>query len=168
MGAQEADIKIWIEADPDHSFAGELEERLTTSLRQNTPPNDSEPLTLVARGGSTIVGGLVGATSYGWLLVKVLWVAEQARRRGIGARLIAQGEAVARTRGCHGVWLDTSSRDAERFYRRIGYEPFGVLENLDGESPRGHRRVFLCKRLDLHDDGRVERNLTIGHVSRLT
>lgn len=147
MGAREHNIEIRIEADPDHSLAGEIEEHLIASLRSNTPPNDSEPLTLIARSGSTIVGGLAGATSYGWLLIKVLWVSEEARRRGIGAQLVTEAETVACARGRHGVWLDTSSGDAERFYRRIGYEQFGVLENRDGERPSGHRRAFLYKRL---------------------
>ena len=67
--------------------------------------------------------------------------------KGWGTRLMAQAEAVARSRGCHGAWLDTSSARAERFYARLGYAPFGVLRNEAGEQPQGHRRAFLAKRL---------------------
>jgi len=112
------------------------------------PPSDGKPLTLAGRdlqGG--IVGGLVGLTSYGWLLVKMLWVAEELRGEGFGARLMEEAETIARSRGCHGAWLDTSSARAERFYIRLGYEPFGVLTNGPGDQPQGHRRALLAKRL---------------------
>jgi hypothetical protein len=59
---------------------------------------------------------------------------------------MAAGEQAAQARGCHGAWLDTSSRRAEGFYRRLGYAPFGVLENQPGEHAQGHRRAFLVKR----------------------
>jgi GNAT superfamily N-acetyltransferase len=125
----------------------ELERNLLEALRQNTPPSDYVALTLAARDGAgRLVGGLAGGTSYGWLLVKILWVAEAARGRGLGARLMAAAEQAAQARRCHGAWLDTSSRRAEAFYCRLGYAPFGVLENQPGDHAHGHRRAFLCKR----------------------
>ncbi|MBL0406668.1 GNAT family N-acetyltransferase [Microvirga aerilata] len=141
-------ITIMLEEDPNGTFADEVERELLAALRQNTPPGDGKSLTLVARDfQGSMVGGLVGSTSYGWLLVKMLWVAEALRGQGLGARLMTEAETIARSRGCHGAWLDTSSARAERFYIRFGYEPFGVLMNRPGEQPPGHRRAFLSKRL---------------------
>ena len=60
---------------------------------------------------------------------------------------MAEAETIARSRGCHGAWLDTSSVRAEAFYRKLGYQLFGRLENQSGEQPEGHQRFFLCKRL---------------------
>jgi GNAT superfamily N-acetyltransferase len=137
---------ITIAPAPD-DLVDELERNLLDTLRLNTPPSDYVSLTLAARDGAgRLVGGLAGGTSYGWLLVKILWVAEDQRGHGVGARLMAEGEQVAQARGCHGAWLDTSSRRAEAFYRRIGYAPFGVLENQPGDHAHGHRRAFLSKR----------------------
>ena len=144
---QLSNIQIEVESDPDGAIAATIEDRLTEALRQNVPPNDSEPLIVCARQGTAIVGGLVAATSYGWLLVKMLWVAKEMRGHGLGTSLMAKAESLARLRGCHGAWLDTSSVDAERFYVRLGYSPFGVLQNLEDELPPGHRRAFLAKRL---------------------
>jgi predicted N-acetyltransferase YhbS len=127
--------------------AREIACRLVEALRRNTPSNDARPLILVTRLGDDIIGGLVGSTSYGWLLVKMLWVTEKLRGQGLGARLMTRAEAEACSRGCHGVWLDTSSARAERFYARLGYVPFGALQNEGGECPQGHRRAFLAKRL---------------------
>jgi predicted N-acetyltransferase YhbS len=143
---QLSDIQVEAESDPDGAIAATIEDRLIEALRQNVPPNDSEPLILLARKETTIVGGLVGATSYGWLLVKMLWVAAAVRRRGLGSGLMVKAEILARARRCHGAWLDTSSVDVERFYERLGYTAFGVLQNLGDERPPGHRRVFLGKR----------------------
>jgi GNAT superfamily N-acetyltransferase len=141
-------ITITLEEDPNGAFADEVERELLTALRQNVPPSDGKPLTLVARDiQGSMVGGLIGSTSYGWLLVKMLWVGKELRGQGFGARLMAEAEAIARSGGCHGAWLDTSSPRAERFYIRLGYEPFGVLTNGPGEQPQDHRRAFLAKRL---------------------
>lgn len=139
-------IQIQFETDPGGAITAEIEDRLLEALRQNMPPNDSESFILIARYRTDIVGALIGSTSYGWLLVKILWVAEHRRGRGLGARLMARAEALAQARGCHGAWLDTSSADAERFYARLGYKPFGILENTGNEHPHGHRRAFLAKR----------------------
>src|SRR5215470_6016137 len=117
---------ITTETDAD-ALAEEIERNLLEALRGNSPPSDYVPLTLVAREDGRLVGGLVGGTSYGWLLVKILWVAEPQRGQGLGARLMAEAEQAARARGCHGAWLDTSSARAEAFYRRLGYAAFGVL-----------------------------------------
>ncbi len=141
-------INIMYEEDPHGAFADEVERRLIDALRQNIPPSDGKPLALIALDSQgTMTGGLIGSTAYGWLLVKMLWVAEELRGQGMGARLMAKAEAIARSRGCHGAWLDTSSARAERFYIRLGYEPFGILTNGPGEEPHGHRRAFLAKSL---------------------
>jgi GNAT superfamily N-acetyltransferase len=145
--AQPPETEILFEPDPGE-VADEIEARLLASLRSNVPPNDSAPFALIARDGDgALLGGLVGSTSYGWLLIKVLWVAEHLRGQGLGARIMERAEREAVSRGCHGAWLDTSSVRARNFYTRLGYGEFGRLENGPGEEPRGHHRFFLCKRL---------------------
>ncbi|WP_439569928.1 GNAT family N-acetyltransferase [Sphingopyxis sp.] len=130
------------------ALAKEIEARLTEALRANTPPNDVAPLAVVAHDNDgTLIAGLTGTMAYGWLLVKTLWVAETERGRGLGARMMAKAEAEAFTQGCHHAWLDTSSERAEGFYRRLGYELFGALDNGRELWPPGHRRTFMKKRL---------------------
>jgi GNAT superfamily N-acetyltransferase len=139
-------IQITVEPDPE-AFEAQLEERLLASLRRNVLASDYAPFGILARDGDgRIVGGLSGGTSYGWLLVKILWVAEEFRGRGLGAGIMALAEEEALRRGCHGAWLDTSSARARGFYERLGFQIFGTLENREGESPKGHARFFLCKR----------------------
>jgi GNAT superfamily N-acetyltransferase len=140
-------LRISLEPSPA-TVAGEIERRLLASLGHGAEPGDYAELGVIARDeNGSLVSGLIGSTSHGWLLVKMLWVAEAVRGRGLGSRLMASAETAALARGCHGAWLDTSSARAETFYRKRGYRPFGMLENRQGEQPEGHRRFFLCKRL---------------------
>jgi GNAT superfamily N-acetyltransferase len=151
MDGRLSDIRIAVEPDPG-PFAREIEMRLLDSLRQNVPAGDYAPFGILARDSEgAILGGLIGGTSYGWLLIKLLWVAEDLRGQGLGARMVRLAEQEALSRGCHGAWLDSSSQRARNFYAKLGYETFGMLENREGEEPQGHARFFLCKRFPCAD-----------------
>jgi GNAT superfamily N-acetyltransferase len=89
-----------------------------------------------------MMGGLSGATAYGWLFVELLFVPEALRGQGVGTKLIQLAEAEAVARGCHSVWLDTFEFQARGFYERLGYTCFGELKNY----PTGSR-FFMSKRL---------------------
>ena len=125
-----------------------VEEQLLRALRSALPQGHNTSFVLSATDQqSVLVGGLVASTSYGWLLTKCLWVAEERRKEGVGQSLMARAEEKAREIGCHGAWLDTSSPYAMRFYSRLGYTPFGQLENLEGQALPNHRRWFMRKPL---------------------
>jgi len=102
------------------------------------------PLTLFVRDpDGQVVGGLLGGTYWGWLVVEVLWIDESARRLGLGSRLLVHAEQIALERGCHAAHLDTMSFQAPAFYEQHGYKVFGILDDL----PKGHRRIFFYKEL---------------------
>ena len=90
-----------------------------------------------------VVGGLVGATVWGWLHVRECWVADQYRGRGWGTRLLEAAERRALDRHCHHAYLDTFDFQALGFYEHLGYEIFGTLDDF----PRGHTRYFVKKPL---------------------
>jgi GNAT superfamily N-acetyltransferase len=63
-------------------------------------------------------------------LAKML-VHRSARRRGIGARLLARAEQIALERGKTLLVLDTwRGGDAERLYRRAGWRQVGVIPDF--------------------------------------
>ena len=99
-------------------------------------------LTIVARRAGEIVGGLLGHTNWNWLFVRQLWVADAFRSTGTGSRLMHAAEAEAVARGCAHAHLDTFEFQALPFYRKLGYEVFGELQDY----PPGFRRFFLQKR----------------------
>jgi ribosomal protein S18 acetylase RimI-like enzyme len=101
------------------------------------------PLWLFARDSEgKVQGGLRGQTYWSWCSIDVLTVAAPYRGQGIGSRLLAKAEEIARARDCVGIRLDTVSFQAPDFYRRHGYTEFG---RIDGYPP-GHTRFWLMKR----------------------
>lgn len=91
-----------------------------------------------------VAGGLWGHTQFRWLHVEMLLVPESLRNRGVGSALMAAAERTARDRGCLGVHVDTFSFQAARFYEKLGFSIFGVLDNF----PPGHQRLYFQKRFD--------------------
>ncbi len=107
------------------------------------------PVTLVLRDeNGVVVGGLLGATYWCWLVVEILWIAEAARHQGLGSQLLCQAERIAIERGCHSAHLDTMSFQAPGFYEKHGYRIFGVIDDL----PMGHKRIYFTKRLIVPPD----------------
>lgn len=94
-----------------------------------------------------VLGGLSGSLFYRWMFIELLAVPEQARGQGLGARLMAMAENLAREKQCVGIWLDTFDFQAPAFYRRLGYSECGQINDY----PPGHRRFFFQKRLDQPD-----------------
>lgn len=115
-------------------------------IRETDPPDvgtrNFQPLALALRTpDGTLVGGLYGATMWGWLMVDGLWVADELRGRGLGRRLVLAAERVATERGCRGAWLGTFDFQAREFYEGLGYSVFAEL----AEFPPGHTHYHLRK-----------------------
>ena len=107
-------------------------------------PANHIPLWLFARDpAGKVQGGLRGETYWSWCTIDVLAVATPYRRQGIGSRLLAKAEEIARARGCVGIRLDTTSFQAPDFYHRHGYTEFGRIEDY----PPGHARLWFMKKL---------------------
>jgi GNAT superfamily N-acetyltransferase len=101
----------------------------------------AKPLALTASRDGRPVGGLIGSTNLGWLHVSLLAVAPEARRQGVGRKLLEAAEALARERGCHGAWLDTYDHQGPDYYPRLGWAKFGEIPDF----PMGGRRLFFRK-----------------------
>ncbi len=101
------------------------------------------PAAILLQSDGVTVGGMWGHTSYGWMFVEYLVVPDALRGTGVGTRLMATAEAIARDRGCTGIWLDTFSFQARGFYEKLGFSVFGAIPDY----PAGHQRFFLTKRL---------------------
>ena len=119
-----------------------VEQGLAEHGESRSEPRNARSLAIFLRDeAGRVVGGLRGATVWGWLEIKWLWIAEPHRRQGHGRRLVAAAEREAVGRGCRHAWLDTFDFQAPEFYARLGYAVFGTLEDF----PRGHTRYFLRK-----------------------
>ncbi len=111
---------------------------------EKTGREDYRPLVLVLNNSDgQAIGGLWGRTAYDWLFVRLLFVPEALRGKGIGTELISMAEHEARSRGCHHAWLDTFEFQARGFYERLGYTSFAEL----ADYPPGFSRYFMKKAL---------------------
>ena len=87
-----------------------------------------------------------GIYSYTWggcCQIDLLWVAEERRGEGLGSRLMAAVEDEARRIGCSKLILDTFSFQAPDFYRKLGFELTGTIEDF----PEGHTHYQFVKNL---------------------
>jgi GNAT superfamily N-acetyltransferase len=132
----------------DHNVSAEDEAAVIAGLRafnvDRLGPANEQPVKLVVRDErGAVVGGLLGHTKWRWMYVSKLWVADSARGRGFGAKLMQAAEDLARSRGCTDVSLDTFEFQARPFYEKLGYKLFGTLEGF----PPGYRQFYLTKKL---------------------
>lgn len=132
---------------PQHpEIAREIEEKLLHSLADlNSQSINTSVVMTVKNDRGDLIGGVTGSTSYGWLLVKTLWVSVDQRGAGLGRKLMQTVEEKARHLDCHSAWLDTSNSQAREFYLRLGYVDFGVLKNGLENEPKKHHRWFMKK-----------------------
>ena len=93
--------------------------------------------------GEVIAGILAYSVMWHILYIDTLWVKEEYRSKGYGSILLKKVEDEAKNIGCHMAHLDTFDFQGPDFYKKNGYEVFGVLE----DSPMGHKEYFLTKRL---------------------
>lgn len=88
-----------------------------------------------------LAGALDGYVFFDWLTVSRLWVAGDARGRGLGTELLLAAERMAQEMSCVGSTLSTYDFQARPFYEKLDYEVIGVLH----DNPRGRARFFMRK-----------------------
>jgi ribosomal protein S18 acetylase RimI-like enzyme len=114
----------------------------TTAPTTQNPP--SEPLNLILKDkGGSVIGGLLGRVYRFCLYIEILWVDEKFRKYGYGSKLLSKSEEIVREKGCKLIHLDTFSFQAPDFYKRHGFEVFGILDGF----PEGIARYYLKKSL---------------------
>jgi GNAT superfamily N-acetyltransferase len=88
--------------------------------------------------------GPIPATLDSWDLYWIA-VAPEAQRRGIGQRLLAHSEQLARSNGAGRIYIDTASRPqyvpTHQFYLRSGYVEAAKL--VDFYSPGDRKLIFV-------------------------
>ncbi|MFI9200431.1 GNAT family N-acetyltransferase [Streptomyces sp. NPDC053048] len=88
-----------------------------------------------------LIGGLTAWTWGGLCGIELLWVREESRADGWGAKLLLAGEAEAVRRGCDRVMVSSYTFQAPGFYQRHGYTEVGRVPGVPG----GHADVYLFK-----------------------
>ena len=115
--------------DPD--LDARLSEELGRFNEAASGVGDQRELTVrVLDDAGELVGGLSGWTWGTCAGVAMLWVRDDARGSGWGARLLRAAEDEAVVRGCTQMVLSSFTFQAPDFYRRHGYVETGRTEGL--------------------------------------
>ena len=145
-------IEITADESGDAEFAKTVEAIVDEPAAKLGHPFNPDPLHLKAvDADGRLAGGLTAHSVQGWLFVKLLGVTEAQRGGGIGRKLLARAEQVARERGLVGVYLDTFEFQAPRFYEGLGYTECGRLPAHRGAP----QRIWFAKTFD-GPDGRPD------------
>jgi ribosomal protein S18 acetylase RimI-like enzyme len=125
--------------------AGSRDLEALLELERDVPGFESDPdllpsalrsgVAFVAREHGAIVGFLLLAPwFFGRLFVSRLSVGRKDRRRGIGSLLL--GDAMVRA-GDADLFISAnrSNATAQSLYLKLGFEPSGIVENLDEGDP---------------------------------
>lgn len=137
------DLSIAVTAEPSAEERHAVGRGLGAHNRAAYGKLSREERWILARDAAGAVqGGARCELAWDWVYVDWLWVAEAWRRQGLGGRLLAAAEALAREQGCRGVHLNTWSFQAPDFYRKQGYAEVGRVEDM----PPGAVRYWFAKR----------------------
>jgi ribosomal protein S18 acetylase RimI-like enzyme len=113
------------------------------NIQQAGEGNDQNICFVIQGPDEEVLGGVIGATHWGWLYINLMWIKEEFRGHGYGHRLLMLIENEARKHGAKNAYLDTFSFQAPDFYKKHGYQVFGELKDF----PPGHQRYYLTKQL---------------------
>ena len=94
--------------------------------------------------GKLIAGLDAVITAFKILYVSTVFVDEEYRRKGVGARLIREMEKRAASMGVNTIRLDTFNWQGKEFYEALGYTCVGSYENKED----GYSEFFFLKRID--------------------
>jgi GNAT superfamily N-acetyltransferase len=122
---------------------GILNQYHETAYPQMRVPDSKKLVLHVQDQTGEIVGGAILYAYWGWLEISLLALEEQARGQGLGRRLMALIEEVARQEGCTRIRTESFERETFGFYRKLGYRIVGHLEDY----PEGYGYYWLRKDL---------------------
>ena len=97
----------------------------------------------VEEDGKLIAGLDACITAFKILYVSTVFVDEEYRRKGIGARMICEMEKRAAAMGVNTIRLDTFNWQGKEFYETLGYMCVGHYENAED----GYAEYFFLKRI---------------------
>lgn len=113
----------------------------STYFKKNGYANEKK-FSFCATIDGKIIGGIQGwIKCTNWVYIDLLYVDEKHRNLDIATNLMKRVEEFATKNKCFGIVLETWSFQAKKFYEKMGYIIFGILEN----SPQNETEYYFKK-----------------------
>ena len=113
--------------------------------QDEVPPNNQRRYQFVAEENGIVIGFASGLTNHKWFYLSDMWVHENHRRQGLGAKLLKMLEDKVVSIGMKHIWTWTTGFINPKFYESQGYEIFTVFEDfceVKGYHQVGYRKDF--------------------------
>ncbi|MBT1444727.1 GNAT family N-acetyltransferase [Shewanella sp. JM162201] len=131
--------------DESADFAEAIKAQIAAFNAEHWDASKRRPLGLKSvDADGRLLGGISGRTFGNWCMIDYLWVDESCRGKGLGKALLAEAEALAKSRGCKALLLDTLDFQAPAFYLGRGYVEVWCQQDYPFD---GGKRLYLVKAL---------------------
>lgn len=99
-------------------------------IQEGVPQVKQERYQFIAEEKDKIIGFVSGLTNHKWFYLSDLWVHEDHRRKGLGAKLLKMLEDKIKLIGIQHIWTWTTGEINPKFYEKQGYKKFTTFENI--------------------------------------
>ncbi|MFC6464997.1 GNAT family N-acetyltransferase [Marinilactibacillus sp. GCM10026970] len=111
---------------------------------EQVPERNAEKIVIGAYDGENLAGGIIGSKQYQNVHINMLAVKDDYRGHSVGSKLLKEVEKRSKEMDIIHITLSTKSYQAEGFYKKHGYEVFGILEDMPF---KGVTKFYFYKRL---------------------
>ena len=109
--------------------------------------SEEKRYSFIAEENDIVIGFASGLTNYQkWFYLSDLWVHEDNRRHGLGAKLLKMLEEKIKTIGIEHIYTWTTGFINPKFYEKQGYKVFTIFEDfcgVKGYQRTGYRKDFI-------------------------
>ena len=137
-------LKLTDVCEPKKEDIDFIEAGLREYNRSHTGIEALKKNAVFAKEENEIIGGIIYVCFKPWAYIQLLWVSDDLRGKGYGAKLIKAAEDDARRKGSTKAMVDTFSFQAPEFYRKQGYSE---VSRIEGYPIEGSSRIWLVKQL---------------------
>ncbi len=122
----------------------ELSNQIVSFNQRNIPNINYDRICLFVKNDDNLIqAGLIAFIYWDCVFLDILWVSDELRHGGYGSKIMKRFEEIVFERNLNLIHLDTFDFQAQKFYKKQGYEVFGVLD----DCPKGHKRYFMKKKI---------------------
>lgn len=138
------ELRIFIE-DKDEAVDQAIHTGLRAFNRTRVNWPERQPFNVVLRDdGARMLGGILASVNFDVLVLEDVFVEEQWRRGGFGAKLMARAEEEGVRRGARLAVVSTFSWQARPFYEKLGYAVYAEVPYNRGTYVLYSLKKSLC------------------------